>query len=148
LTCLSTTSGNRQVGGAQLGLRPRKPLLDAIGKARRDAYLTRRRQAARQEQLRRQEREAAQREVWRPVCKDCGKKFTDDRWEAIGHTGDGSKRQSHPHLCENCQDQAVAAEQQAEAHERERQELERLRQEAKEQAAVQKAGGWLSRFRT
>jgi hypothetical protein len=107
LTCLSTTSGNRQVGRAQLGLRPRKPLLDAIGNARRDAYLTRRRQAARQEQLCRQEREAAQREAWRPVCKDCGQKFTDDRWEAIGHTGDWSKRQSHSHLCENCQDRPL-----------------------------------------
>ncbi|WP_181140739.1 hypothetical protein [Streptomyces sp. Ru62] len=31
---------------------------------------------------------------------------------------------------------------------RERQEQERLRQEAEEQAAAQKAGGWLSRFRT
>ncbi|MFF4044676.1 hypothetical protein [Streptomyces sp. NPDC001816] len=49
--------------------------------------------------------------------------------------------QSHPHLCEDCQSRAVAAQQQAEADERER-------QEAEEQAAGQKAGGWLSRFRT
>jgi hypothetical protein len=102
----------------------REPLLDAIGNARRDAYLARRRQAAREEQRRRQEREAAQRETRRPVCKDCGQKFTDDRWEEIGCTRDWSKRQSHPHLCENCQDRAVAAEQQAEADERERQEQE------------------------
>ncbi|WP_189958687.1 hypothetical protein [Streptomyces alanosinicus] len=66
----------------------------------------------------------------------------------IGYTRDWSKRQSHPHLCENCQDRAVEAEQQAEADERERQEQERLRQEAEEQPAAQKAGGWLSRFRT
>ncbi|MFF9453572.1 replication-relaxation family protein [Streptomyces flaveolus] len=83
----------------------------------------------------------------RPVCADCGQKFTDARWEAID-TRDWSKRQSHPHLCEDCQDRAVAAEQQADADERERQEQERLRQEAEEQAAAQKAGGWLSRFRT
>jgi hypothetical protein len=126
----------------------RQPLLDAIGNARRDAYLARRRQAARQEQRRREEREAAQREAQRPVCADCGQKFTDDRWEAIGYTHGWGKHESHPHLCENCQDQAVAAEQQAEADERERQEQERLRQQAEEQAAAQKAGGWLSRFRT
>ncbi|MEU6444810.1 replication-relaxation family protein [Streptomyces sp. NPDC047046] len=126
----------------------REPLLDAIGNARRDAYLARRRQAAREEERRRGEREAAQREARRPVCADCGQKFTDDRWEAIGYTRDWSKRQSHPHLCEDCQDRAVAAEVQAEADERERQEQERLRQEAEEQAAAQKAGGWLSRFRT
>ncbi|MER7497975.1 replication-relaxation family protein [Streptomyces pharetrae] len=126
----------------------RQPLLDAIGNARRDAYLARRRQAAREEQRRREEREAAQREARRPVCADCGQKFTDARWEAIGYTRDWRKRQSHPHLCEDCQDRAVAAEQQAEADERERQEQERLRQEAEEQAAAQKVGGWLSRFRT
>ncbi|MEV6549285.1 hypothetical protein AB0M57_11290 [Streptomyces sp. NPDC051597] len=58
------------------------------------------------------------------------------------------ERESHPHLCEGCQDQAVAAEAQAEADKRERQEQERLRREAEEGAAAQKAGGWLSRFRT
>ncbi|MFF7904023.1 MULTISPECIES: hypothetical protein [unclassified Streptomyces] len=58
------------------------------------------------------------------------------------------ERESHPHQCEDCQDRAVAAEQQAEAAERERQEQERLRQEAEEQAAAQKAGGWFFRFRT
>ncbi|MET8955388.1 hypothetical protein ACWEO4_33725 [Streptomyces sp. NPDC004393] len=82
------------------------------------------------------------------MCADCGHKFTGDRWEAVGHTRDWSKRQSHPHLCEESQDRAVAVQQQAEADEPERQELERLRQEAEEQAAAQKAGGWLSRFRT
>jgi hypothetical protein len=128
----------------------RQPLLDAIGNARRDAYLARRRQAAREEQRRRAEREAAQREARRPVCADCGQKFTDDRWETVDYTQDWSKRQSHPrvHLCEDCQDRAVAVQAQAEADERERQEQERLRQEAEEQAAAQKAGGWLSRFRT
>ncbi|MGW0917102.1 hypothetical protein ACWD1Z_36170 [Streptomyces sp. NPDC002784] len=126
-----------------------QPLLNAIGNARRDAYLARR-QAAREDQRRREEREAAQREARRPVCRDCGQKFTDERWEAVGYTPDWSNRQSHPHLCENCQDRAVAAQAQAEADERERQEQEqeRLSQEAEEQAATQKAGGWLPRFRT
>ncbi|WP_191878636.1 replication-relaxation family protein [Streptomyces filipinensis] len=69
----------------------RQPLLDAIGNARRDAYLARRRQAAREEERRRAEREAAQREARRPVCADCGQKFTDAKWEAIGYTRDWSK---------------------------------------------------------
>ena len=56
---------------------------------------------------------AAEREARRPVCADCGQKFADARWEAIGCTREWSKRQSHPHLCEDCQDRAVAAEQQA-----------------------------------
>ncbi|POX55815.1 hypothetical protein C3489_08075 [Streptomyces sp. Ru71] len=50
-----------------------------------------------QEQRRRAEREAAEREARRPVCTDCGQKFTDERWEAIGYTRDRSTRQSHPH---------------------------------------------------
>lgn len=82
------------------------------------------------------------------MCKDCGQEFTNARWEAVGYTHDWSKRQSHPHLCEDCQSRAVAAQQQAEADERERQEQERLGQEAEEQAATQKTGSWLSRFRT
>ncbi|MFE6365533.1 hypothetical protein ACFVP3_36770 [Streptomyces sp. NPDC057806] len=57
-------------------------------------------------------------------------------------------RQSYPHLCKDCQDRAVAAEAQAEADEREHREQERLRQETVEQAAVQEAGGWFSRFHT
>ncbi|WP_446044678.1 replication-relaxation family protein [Streptomyces olivaceus] len=69
----------------RIGRDHRQPLLDALGNARRDAYLTRR-QAAREEQRRCEEREAAQREARRPVCADCGRKFTDDRWGAIGYT--------------------------------------------------------------
>uniref|UniRef100_UPI002F90C7EE hypothetical protein n=1 Tax=Streptomyces longwoodensis TaxID=68231 RepID=UPI002F90C7EE len=72
----------------RFGREDRQPLLGAIGNARRDAYLTRRRQAARAEQRRRKEREAAQREARRPVCADYGQKFTDDRWE--GGRGHGA----------------------------------------------------------
>ncbi|WP_406841888.1 replication-relaxation family protein (plasmid) [Streptomyces sp. AHU1] len=125
----------------------RQPLVEAIGNPRQDAYLARRRQAARQEQRRRAEREAAEREARRLVCADCGGKFSDDRWEAVGPHRDWSSHQSHPHLCEDCQDRAIAAEQRAEADEREHQEQERLRLEAEEQTAAQKAGGWFSRFR-
>lgn len=125
----------------------REPLLDAIGNVRRDAYLARRRQAAREEEQRRAEREAAAREARRPVCADCGRKFTDDRWERIEARGWDQPRESHPHLCEDCQSRAVAAQQQAEADERERQEQQRRLQEQEAGQAVQKAGGWLSRFR-
>ncbi|MEU9139505.1 hypothetical protein AB0D33_26705 [Streptomyces sp. NPDC048404] len=54
----------------------------------------------------------------------------------------------HPHLRENCQDQAVAAKQQAEAGERERQDQEGHRQETEAEQAAQKAGGRFGRRRT
>ncbi|MFF2963327.1 hypothetical protein ACFVT1_31425 [Streptomyces sp. NPDC057963] len=117
----------------------REPLLEAIGNPRRSACLARRRQAAREEQRRPEERESAGREARRPVCKDCGRKFTDDRWTAVEYARDWRTRQSSPHLCEDCQSRAVAAEQQAEADERERQEQEFLRQEAEGQATAQQA---------
>ncbi|MCX4993764.1 hypothetical protein [Streptomyces sp. NBC_00568] len=69
----------------RFGREHRQPLLDAVGNPRRDAYLACRSQAARQEEQRRQEREAADREARRPVCADCGRKFTDDRWEVIAN---------------------------------------------------------------
>jgi hypothetical protein len=96
----------------------REPLLDAIGNPRRDAALARRRQAAREEQRRRVEEEAAEREARRPVCADCGQKFSDDRWTAVDVRDWGRSRESHPHLCDDCQSRAVAAEKQAEADER------------------------------
>ncbi|WP_411076088.1 hypothetical protein [Streptomyces sp. cmx-4-7] len=74
--------------------------------------------------------------------------LTDDRWEAIGSSRGWDKHESHPRLCEDCQDRAVAAAARAEADERGHQEQERLRQEAEEQAAAHKAGGWLSCFRS
>ncbi|MFE2966736.1 replication-relaxation family protein [Streptomyces sp. NPDC059340] len=132
----------------RFGRKERQPLLDAIGNPRRDAALAHRRQAAREEQRRRTEREAAAREARRPVCADCGRKFCDDRWAAVDRRGWGQSRESHPHLCEDCQSRAVAAQQQAEADERERQEQERLRQEQEAEQAAQKSGGWFSRFRT
>lgn len=78
---------------------------------------------------------------------NCGQKFTDATWEAIGYTRDWSKRQSHPHLCEDCQDRAVAAEQRGEADERERQEQERLRQEAEGTRFRAEDQGLVSLFR-
>ncbi|MFF4542473.1 replication-relaxation family protein [Streptomyces aureus] len=129
----------------RFGRKEHQPLLEAIGNPRRDAYLARCRRVAQEEERRRQERLAR----W-PVCADCGTKFTYARWEAVEspHPRWGSGP-SHPHLCEVCQNRAVAAQERAEADERERQEeQERLRLEAEEQAAAQKARGWFSRFRT
>ncbi|MFD8735898.1 hypothetical protein ACFV06_13370 [Streptomyces sp. NPDC059618] len=74
--------------------------------------------------------------------------ITDERRAAVDVQGWDRSRESHPYLCEDCQDRAVAVRARAEADERERQEQERLRLEAGEQAAAQRAGGWLSRFRT
>ncbi|MCX4596965.1 hypothetical protein OG819_47255 [Streptomyces sp. NBC_01549] len=82
------------------------------------------------------------------MCADCGRKFTDDRWAAVDRRDWGQSRESHPHLCEDRQSRAVAAQQQAEAAERERQEQESLHQEQEAEQAAQNAGGWFSRFRT
>ncbi|MFF2133232.1 hypothetical protein ACFVW1_49475 [Streptomyces olivochromogenes] len=131
----------------RLGRDHRERLLDAIGTPRRDAALARR-QAAREEQRRRTERETAAREARRPVCADCGHTFTDDRWTAVDLRDWGRSRESHPHLCEDCQSRTVAAGKQAEADERERQEQERFRQETEAEQTARKADGWLGRRRT
>ncbi|MEV7518788.1 hypothetical protein ACIPPN_30775 [Streptomyces diastaticus] len=71
-----------------------QPLLEAIGNPRfeaaqaRAAEEARTRAAAYQEQVRRAAqaraaKQAAEREARRPVCADCGAKFTDARWDAI-----------------------------------------------------------------
>ncbi|WP_329529624.1 helix-turn-helix domain-containing protein [Streptomyces sp. NBC_01462] len=130
----------------RFGREYRESLLDAIGNPRRDVAVARLRRAARQEEERREEREGAAREARRPVCRDCGQKFTDDRWAAVDSVNWKRSRESHPHLCEHCQHQTVAAERQAEAAEHERQE-QRLQEQEAEQAA-QKTGCWLARFRT
>lgn len=84
----------------------------------------------------------------RPVCEDCGRSFTDDRWTAAAERDWGRWRESHPHLCEDCQRRAAAIQRKAEADEGERREQERLREEEEAEQAARKAGGWLSRFRT
>lgn len=113
-----------------------------------DAALARSRAEAREQQRRHEAREAAEREARRPVCTDCAHKFSDGRWTAVDVRDWGRSRESHPHLCEECQSRAVAAGKQAEADECERQEQERFRQEAEAEQAARKAGGWLGRWRT
>ncbi|MFJ3402243.1 hypothetical protein ACIPM5_35215 [Streptomyces microflavus] len=53
--------------------------------------------------------EAAQREASRPVCADCGARFTDERWEAAEETDWGVPVDTHPQLCHTCKHVAVAA---------------------------------------
>ncbi|MEU5201001.1 replication-relaxation family protein [Streptomyces scabiei] len=115
-------------------------LWDAIGNPRRDAGLARRAEEGR----RRLAQEAAEREAQRPVCADCGTKFTDDRWKA-SIAVDWGRGDSHPHLCDDCKARVLEAERQVEQAERGRQEQER--QEA-EEAQDSKAGGWLGRWRS
>ncbi|MFE2536687.1 hypothetical protein [Streptomyces sp. NPDC059371] len=73
-------------------------------------------------------------------CVRSGHKFTDERWTAVDVQDWDRSREPHPHLCEDCQDRAIAAQKQAEADEHERQEQERLREQAEEEAPAQKAG--------
>ncbi|MEU2288473.1 hypothetical protein ABZ614_42385 [Streptomyces sp. NPDC013178] len=118
----------------RFGREGRQNLWDAIGNPRRDAALVRRAEEAR----RRLAQEAAEREAQRPVCADCGQKFTDDRWKA-SIAVDWGRGDSHPHLCDDCKARALEAERQAEQAERERQEQE---------AQASKIGGWLGRWRS
>lgn len=124
----------------RFGREHRQNLWDAIGNPRRDAALTRRAE----EERRRQAQEAAEREAQRPMCTDCGHKFTDDRWKA-SIAVDWGRGDSHPHLCDDCKMRALEAERKEEQAERDRQEQERQEAEA---AQASKASGWLSRFRT
>ncbi|MEU0671999.1 hypothetical protein ABZ330_03780 [Streptomyces sp. NPDC006172] len=103
-----------------------QPLREAIGNPRREAADARAREAdsVREEEFQAQARRAAQeqaakkaaeREALRPVCTGCGAKFTDERWEAAqGQAKDwGAPKDSHPHLCDDCKQRAIAAERQA-----------------------------------
>ncbi|MGY1495053.1 hypothetical protein ACW4TU_44855 [Streptomyces sp. QTS52] len=142
-TTLELLREHRPAGPAfqRFGREGYQNLWDAIGNPRRDAFLARRAEDAR----RRLAQEAAEREAQRPVCGDCGQKFTDDRWKAITAV-EWDHGDSHPHLCDNCRYRTLEAEQQARSDERECQEQERQGTEAAH--ADQKAGGWFSRFRT
>lgn len=128
-----------------------QPLLDANGNPRQvaaeadqEARWKAEQEAHQAEQQRRAEQEAAEREARRPVCADCGARFTDERWKA-SIAVDWGRRDSHPHLCDDCKARALEAERQAEQAERERQEQELQEEEA---AQASKASGWLERWRS
>ncbi|MGK5628580.1 replication-relaxation family protein [Streptomyces sp. URMC 123] len=98
-----------------------QPLREAIGNPRREAANARARQEAkaRQEKYQAQMRQAAQeqaakkaaeREARRPSCTGCGRRFSDERWQA---TDWGSPKDTHPHLCDDCKRTAIATEGQA-----------------------------------
>lgn len=146
-----------------------QPLLEALGNPRRDAADAREQeeskaqQAAHQARLQRvAEEEAAEkaavREARRPVCTECGAKFTDERWEAAQATDWGTPKDSHPQLCDGCKRQTIAAAASPAAGTREHQRHETDREETwpgatrqdldQDQAVPeQKATGWLSRLR-
>ncbi|MFE3905693.1 replication-relaxation family protein [Streptomyces sp. NPDC059153] len=104
----------------RFGCPQNQTLLEAIGNPRREANDARQRaeyevrEREYKEQLRRvaQERKA-ERESRRPVCAGCGARFTDERWEAAHATDWGAPKDTHPHLCDDCKQRAVAAEGQA-----------------------------------
>ncbi|MFE5098197.1 replication-relaxation family protein [Streptomyces sp. NPDC056638] len=56
---------------------------------------------AEQARKRQKEREAAAREAQRPVCRHCGAKFTDDRWDSVRQY----PAQQHRELCGECLDE-------------------------------------------
>ncbi|MFI6488402.1 hypothetical protein [Streptomyces sp. NPDC050564] len=93
------------------------------------------------EQQRRALQEAAEREARRPVCGDCGQKFSDAPWKATTVLDWGRPRDSHPYLCDDCKNRATTH--QAEQGERACQGQERERREAEETQPEQKTGGWL-----
>ncbi|MET9197064.1 replication-relaxation family protein [Streptomyces olivaceus] len=132
----------------RFGRRQNQTLLEAIGNPRREAHDARQqaehaaRQREHQEELRRiAARHKAEKEASRPVCANCGTRFTDERWKAIEPAGWDAPRETHPHLCHDCKQRAITAERQAEQAGPEPQEHE---QAVPEQRAE---GGWLSRFR-
>ncbi|MFB6775526.1 replication-relaxation family protein [Streptomyces sp. NPDC056337] len=123
-------------------------LLEAIGNPRREAHDARKqaehaaRQREHQEELRRiAAQHRAEREDSRPVCAGCGTRFTDARWKATEPAGWGAPRDTHPHLCDDCKQQAITVERQAQQAEPEHQEHDQAVPEQKP------AGPWLSRFR-
>ncbi|MFI1377620.1 replication-relaxation family protein [Streptomyces longwoodensis] len=104
---------------ARFGRSGPQPLLEAIGNPRleaanaREAEEAKARAAAYKAELRRAAREhdakkAAEREARRPVCSGCGARFTDARWEAVQPKDWGATKDSHPHLCGTCKQEAGA----------------------------------------
>ncbi|MFD5099825.1 hypothetical protein [Streptomyces albidochromogenes] len=76
-----------------------RTLIEAIGNPRPEAYDARKqaecaaRQRKHKEELRRiAAQHRAEREARRPVCADCGTRFTDERWKAIEPAGWGAPR--------------------------------------------------------
>ncbi|MFI6063153.1 replication-relaxation family protein [Streptomyces sp. NPDC051286] len=117
-----------------------QPLREAIGNPRREAADARAREEAKahQEEYQAQEyqaqvrraaqeqaaKQAAEREARRPVCTGCGGRFIDERWAVAQVIDWGAPKDSHPHLCDDCKQRALATERQA-AAKQEHQELVR-----------------------
>ncbi|MFE4336503.1 replication-relaxation family protein [Streptomyces sp. NPDC056831] len=96
-------------------------LAEALGNPDGDRLYVVQREQARKRQV---EREAAAREAQRPVCRRCGAKFTDDRWDTVRQY----PAQQHRELCGPC------------LHEHHEQaQAERAAQRQAEETAVQEA---------
>ncbi|MFG3042877.1 replication-relaxation family protein [Streptomyces sp. NPDC048330] len=152
---IATGLNNLRQGGPdgpvfwRFGRDHKEPLREAIGNPRREQADARAREAAvraqeeYKEQVRRAAREqdarkAAEREARRPVCADCGAKFTDERWEQSKATDWGTATDSHPRLCDDCKQQAQAAAIRQDP-------VGNERQEQGQAVPGQKTGRWFSR---
>ncbi|MFI2078142.1 hypothetical protein [Streptomyces triculaminicus] len=71
-----------------------------------------RRQAA-QAEAEEERRRAAERESWRPTCRRCGAKFTDERWEET--TGRDARKAGDLSVCGSCHTNDVARQEAAAA---------------------------------
>jgi hypothetical protein len=122
-------------GGAvwrRLGRDQWQTLTKALDNPDGDRLYTVQRERARQ---RAAQREAEQREAQRPVCRSCGDKFTDDRWQ---ETTQSSWPGEWDHLCGPCQEE-TAGRAQAE-HLARRQAEEAAAREAAEAEARKNRG--------
>ncbi|WP_208298754.1 MobF family relaxase [Streptomyces liangshanensis] len=85
-------------------------------------------------------KKAAEREARRPVCADCGARFTDERWEAVEVMDWGTPKDIRPHLCDDCKQKALTVSPAAGIRERQEHEQDQAVPE-------QKATSWFSRLR-
>lgn len=100
-------------------------LIDAVGDPVRDAIVARERVRHQEQSRQRALEAAAAREAGRPVCPDCGVKFSDERWTYT----DSSNGRWDPHRdrCKACANTA-AARAEAEREAARRQECRRCRE--------------------
>lgn len=112
-TCVPPIRPRPQAAPAGSDRQSRREAADARAreeaKAHQEQYQAQVRRAAQEQAA----KKAAEREARRPVCTGCGAKFTDERWAVAQVTDWGAPKDSHPHLCDDCKQGALAAERQA-----------------------------------
>lgn len=124
---------------------------DAVGNPRKDAADARQRAQWQRERAAAEAKAAAEREARRPRCKECGTKFSDQRWKESERKDWGELVDSHPKLCGDCKAVAIEKERERKAAKKEaarlRREAEKAAQAAAEAEAARKAKRILGRFR-